>query len=324
MGSVIKMIHAVFICTKNREDDVIRLLATLEENKVNPSLMRIMIADSTEPMERFQNFGRRIKVEFPLLNIQHFFHLGGLPSARNACIERITNEDLIHFFDDDVTIPGNYFTRIENFLDNNPDCFGGGPKIKGLYLERATISQGLLRRLVGLQVKFGKVTKSGRHYWVPEETSNSFDVEWIPGCSMFFKRDIFDRFTFNATMENGPGKNYALGEDLDFSHRVSKVYSLKSVSDLTIVHHQAPSKRDNWLLIARASGAQYSYLLRTFPGEFSAIKIHFGRLLDFTIMNRPISMKSISTIVLQFVGYLSEFRRENVEKLINLDHQKLH
>jgi GT2 family glycosyltransferase len=149
------------------------------------------------------------------------------------------------------------------------------------------------------------------------------DVQWIPGCSMFYKREVFDKFRFNATMENGPGKNYALGEDLDFSHRVSKVFSLKSVGDLSIVHHQAPSKRDNWLLIARASGAQYSYLLRAFPAEFNPIKIHLGRFLDFAVMNRPLTSNSLSSVLGQFSGYLKEFRRENQERLINLDQQTM-
>ena len=316
------MLHAVFICTKNREEDVIRLLSTIQKNEFNHAFLKIFIGDSTQPEMRFQNFSKRLNLEFPTLNIQHFFHLGGLPSARNACIAKISDEDLTHFFDDDVTIPPNYFSRIENFLRDKPECFGGGPRIQGLYLEQSSRIKHYLRRILGLEVTFGRITASGRHYWVPDITGKSLDVEWIPGCSMFYKREVFDQFTFNETMENGPGKNYALGEDLDFSHRVSKVFSLKSVEDLTVIHHQAPSKRDNWLLIARASGAQYSYLLRAFPNEFNPFKIHLGRFLDFIIMNRPFTIKSLKNIFIQFSGYLTEFKRENQEQLINLDQQR--
>ncbi len=318
------MRHAIFICTKNREDDVIRLLSTIEENVIDHSLLKVFVGDSTEPDERFQDFKQRLHTQFSTLKIQHFFHLGGLPSARNACIERITDEELIHFFDDDVTIPPDYFSKIEKFLQKWPDCFGGGPRIEGLYKEETSSAKEFLKRILGLQMKFGGITKSGRHYWIPDVEGPSINVQWIPGCAMFYKREVFELFTFNATMENGPGRNYALGEDLDFSHRVSKVFSLKSVDDLTIVHHQAPSKRDNWLLIAKASGAQYSYLLRAFPGDFNPIKIHFGRILDFIIMNRPLTLNSCINIIRQSIGYLKEYKRESTEKLINLDQQKKH
>ena len=253
------------------------------------------------------------------MEIVHFFHLGGLPSARNACIEKISDEDLVHFFDDDITIPKDYFSKIESVLEDNPTCFGGGPRVKGLYLEQSRGLKKYVKRILGLEVKFGSITSSGRHFWVPDVDGDSIDVEWIPGCSMFYKKEIFRKFKFNETMENGPGQNYALGEDLDFSHRVSKEFSLKSLGNLSISHHQAPSKRDNWLLIAKASGAQYSYLIRTFPGEFKSVRIHFGRLIDFIIMNRPITFNSFRNILDQFLGYHREFRRENKERLINLD-----
>ena len=316
------MRHAIIICTKNREEDVIKLLLTIKKNDINHDFIKIIIGDSTEPEKRFNDFKYRLFSDFPTLNIQHFFHLGGLPSARNACIQKIENEDLIHFFDDDVTIPTNYFSKIEEFLEENPNCSGGGPRIHGLYTTQSSGLKKYLKRILGLEVKFGRITQSGRHYWVPDTTDAALDVEWIPGCSMFYKREIFNKFTFNATMENGPGKNYALGEDLDFSHRVSKVFSLKSIGELTVVHHQAPSKRDNWLLIAKASGAQYSYLLRAFPDEFNSLKIHLGRFLDFIIMNRPINLKAFTNIYAQYLGYIREFKRENKEQLINLDQQK--
>jgi GT2 family glycosyltransferase len=310
------MIHGVYICTKNREEDVLRLLHTVSRNFLDSFSLRVLIGDSTEPIERFKRFGERIRLEFPEMNIEHFYHLGGLPSARNACLGKLSNEDVIHFFDDDVTIPDNYFRAIESFMFNYPDCYGGGPRVADLYKNELSGKYAPLRKLLGLTKKYGQITRAGRHYWVPDIESPSLEVAWIPGCSMFFKAEVFRENRFNGSMENGPGRNYALGEDLEFSHRVSKAFKLRSVGNVKVTHHQAPSKRDNWSLIARASGAQYAYLLRRFPEELNPFKIHFGRFIDFIIMNRPLKVLGLKEALNLYFSYYREFRREKREQLI--------
>ena len=167
------MNHGVYIATKNREKDVFKFLDSLI---LNQSQYEVVLIDSTEPPERFATFDYSLRLRYPLLKFTHIFHNGRLPSARNAGLNLNLNHDLIHFFDDDVTIPGNYLLKIEEFLADHPDVFGGGPRILGSYvpdLKRNTSHfLDLIRRIRNLRLRFrkyGSVNRGCKHHWVPDQ-----------------------------------------------------------------------------------------------------------------------------------------------------------
>lgn len=310
------MLHGVYICTKGRETDVIRLLDSIIPFSVNRHQIRFLIADSTTPKSRFNNFHSLLNSKYPVSTIEHFYHLGGLPSARNACIRKMKQESVVHFFDDDVLLPEDYFEKVEEFFSNYSEYKGGGPRIVGLYAGSSQNWKTRFLTCIGLEPVYGKFTRSGKHYWFPDVQQDTQLVSWIPGCAMFFKPDVFLNYRFNDQMENGPGKNYALGEDFDFTHRVSRQHKLGLVGNVAIQHLQAPSKRDNLPLIARALGVQNAYYSREFKSELNAFKVYLGKILDFAMMNRPVTFQNSVLCANMIFGYSKYYLQERYQKNI--------
>lgn len=257
------MMHFISICTKNREDDVFKLLSSIAKSEL-PTNLSILIADSTDPLDRLENAGRLYVESFPQLAITHFHHEGGLPSARNACLNLVGEKGTVHFFDDDVEIAANFFSAVEKFFALSPDSVGCGPRIRGLYLDNKNQSK--------ITENQGKLLLNGRNYWVRDDLKSDLQVSWIPGCAMSFKLEAIRKLQFNASLEKGPGKNYALGEDLEFTHRVNSMGKLFALSDTYVYHNYAPSKRDDFPLMAYASGKFMLQLKKQFPKEISIFR----------------------------------------------------
>ena len=311
------MKHGVYIATKNRENDVYKFLDSLILNDAD---IEVIIIDSTEPRDRFNSFDNTIKVRYPQLKVAHFFHLGRLPSARNAGLDLKLKHDLIHFFDDDVTIPNDYFEKIEIFLDNHPEVEGGGPRISGSYIpdqERKKVFHlELLRRVQNIRLRYrtyGSVNRACKHYWVPDKIGSSQIVEWIPGCSMFFKPQVFEHFRFNPSMETG-FSGYAFGEDMEFTYRVGRKFKLMSVDTTSIEHHLAPSPRSDILFISSCLGATTAHMYMLFPENFSKSRIFLEKFIELWLQSLRLENEKFSTLVRSFNRFRIEFKREIKEK----------
>ena len=319
------MRHAIYICTKGREVDVLRFTESLVRNK---SDYELVILDSTEPKERFDAFNKEITQRFPLMKITHIYHQGRLPSARNAGIELRIESDLIHFFDDDVTIPSDYFRNVEKFLLLNPDTYGGGPRIKDLYVTDRELDRNIylnsLRILKNLRLKFrsyGKVSSSCKNHWVPDRVGIEQEVNWIPGCSMFFKPEIFEKLRFNSNMENG-FRGYALGEDMEFTFRVSRQFKLMATDMTVIEHHLAPSPRWEFEFISSCSGALCAHMHTMYPDFFPKYRIYFGKIIEFTLKCAYLPEEKYKNFLRMMRAFHVEFQRELREGnwLINRTH----
>jgi len=258
------MKHYVAICTKNREEDVSKLLESISKSQL-PTQISIHIADSTYPQERFEKSRDFYQKNYADLEILHFYHEGGLPSARNACLERISDQGVIHFFDDDVEIALNYFQVVDHFFRNNLEAVGCGPRIRGLYSGKREKS-----RFSQIQ---GKLLSNGRNLWVIDELRNNLEVDWLPGCAMSFQLGALTNMRFNASLEKGPGKNYALGEDLEFTHRLAAKGKLFALAETFVDHNYAASKRDDLRLMSYASGKFMVQLKKQFPKEISIPRV---------------------------------------------------
>jgi GT2 family glycosyltransferase len=307
------MRHAIYICTKGRESDVLRFTESLALNK---SEFELVILDSTEPKERFDAFRKEISRQFPFMKITHVYHQGRLPSARNAGIELGIESDLVHFFDDDVTIPSDYLTSIEQFMLLNPDTHGGGPRIKGLYVSDTKFDSRLflnaLRLIKNLRLKFrsyGKVSSSCKNHWVPDRDGVEQEVNWIPGCSMFFKPEIFEKVRFNSNMENG-FRGYALGEDMEFTFRVSRQFKLMATDRTIIEHHLSPSPRWEFEFISSCSGALCAHMHTMYPEFFPKYKIYSGKFIEFTLKCVYLPEERFKNFIRMMGAFHLEFRRE--------------
>ena len=308
------MKHLVILSTKNRETYVLKFLDSLFLNQAE---FEVLIVDSTEPKVRFESFDLELKTLYRDKKFTHIFHKGRLPSARNRGLEYISNHEYIHFFDDDVILPNDYFEKVEDFLMINKEVSGGGPLISGYTpLLKFKLSKNLFHSLFipfyNLIIKSysGKVTKSCRNYWVPEDfNGNSLYVDWIPGCSMFFKSHIFNNFTFNQNLES-LFLGYSLGEDLEFTYRVSREFKLAVVKNLKVVHDHAPSPRADLVFINGCFGALTAHMHTMFPNDFKKRNIFVSRiffLLKIYYAKKEVTLKEIFIL---FRNFKFQFDRE--------------
>jgi GT2 family glycosyltransferase len=307
------MKHGVYIATKNRETEVIKFLDSLILNK---SEYELILIDSTEPKERFETFQENIRKRYPKLKITHIFHFGRLPSARNAGLDLNLSHDLIHFFDDDVTIPDDYFGKIEQFLSFNSDVMGGGPRIKGIYVPSSEAGGSPLRE--GLRLfknfrlkvrKYGRVNSACKHHWVPDRDGINQVVDWIPGCCMFFRPEVFEELRFNQFMETG-FNGYAFGEDMEFTFRASRQFKFMATDSTVIEHHLAPSPRSELDFIASCLGATTAHMYSMFPGHFSKFNIYIGKIAEFFLKCVYLEGNRVQSFFRIYAEFNKEFKRE--------------
>jgi GT2 family glycosyltransferase len=266
MKTELQPIHSVIICTLNREESLMRLLNSIVETKIGRKLQVILIDSASN--EEF-------RVAMQSILIQHFHHTsvcvfekGGLPTSRNRALTFIKAGDrgLVHFFDDDITIEKNYFEKVLKYFNMNGEVAGAGPLIRGLYLDDMDSKKNRVRKIASFLSadvceNFGRITESGKNFWVPANfKKDNFQVDWIPGCCMIFRPVVLTRYSFNESLEKGPGQNYALGEDVDFTWRVSREFILSAIKEIEIVHHLSSSKRDNVNLMVRANALWIGFL----------------------------------------------------------------
>ncbi len=266
MPENVQSLHTVIICTLNRTSSLSRLFDNLLSCKIGNNLQLVVI-DSSENFENQKLISEFLSSSFHESSTVAY-EKGGLPASRNRAFEFINFDktNLVHFFDDDISIANSYFSETEKFFDLNPKIGGAGPRISSLYSDNvkseSKIKNFFTKYLELSEVSnFGRLTISGKNFWFPDlENLQPYSADWIPGCCMIFRSNILQEFKFNSNLEKGPGKNYALGEDVDFTWRVSRKYKLAVMPNVRVIHHLERSKRDNKLLMQKANSVWIGYL----------------------------------------------------------------
>lgn len=73
------------------------------------------------------------------------------------------------------------------------------------------------------------------------ESPVTSSTEWLSGCNMAYKREVFEHLEFDWKL-----LKYSYSEDVDFSFRIFKKYGRGSIyilSDAKLVHNQSSSGR---------------------------------------------------------------------------------
>jgi hypothetical protein len=161
----------------------------------------------------------------------------GLPRQRNIGVDWVFNhgadgKSRIHFLDDDVTVPADYFENARRLLmQSRADMIGAWDS------NLVPDSRGLVRRLIGFSPHIGSppysMTKAGfaTAGVVPELNTN---VEWVPGHSFTLTGDFLGKWTFNNEIQ-------MIGEDVEFQLVTgAKCYMNAAHS---VVHAPSPSGR---------------------------------------------------------------------------------
>jgi GT2 family glycosyltransferase len=106
---------------------------------------------------------------------------------------------------------------------------------------------------------------------------------------MSFRRSIFNEFRFDSKMEG-----YSLGEDVEFTFRLSRRYRLLVTPDAPVWHIRAESSRDHELSYAREQIMFRYRLVRSHPKELSVVAFGwccFGEILQNLLYLSPTRMR---------------------------------
>jgi len=201
----------VAICTKDRPDNVERLLRSLLPLQLENDTpqFEILIVDNAPSDDRTQ----AVVATFPSVCYTRE-PKAGLDFARNHALHQATGE-LLAFLDDDVTVDRQWFRGLQEAWAENPDAAA----FTGLVLpyELETEAQILFERRGGFgrgfeKIRYGKSLPGNPLYPCGAGIFGA-------GCNMTFRRQIFiDLGGFDEALDTGrplPG-----GGDLDSFYRV--------------------------------------------------------------------------------------------------------
>jgi GT2 family glycosyltransferase len=171
----------------------------------------------------------------------------GLARQRNEAISfcRQLGAELVHFIDDDTEVTEAYFEAIEARFREDGTAMGVG----GVVVNQPQVNFVAVKRLFLLGCNQpSSVLRSGRNVLGQyPDASSTEPVDWLIGCSMSFRLDLFDDVSFDDAMEG-----YSLGEDYDFSFRASRKHRLVVEPRARCTHHFSPILRGS----ARAHAQQ--------------------------------------------------------------------
>lgn len=216
--SLIKMDLSIVVSSKNRQEDVGRLLHSLQSVQVSDGRKWELVFvdndsgdDTARVVQEFAPLSR-----FP---IRYVLERGrGKSRGVNAGIN-LSHGRYIALTDDDAIVPSDWVERIIDYLDANPavSCVGGkvkpfSPDIANLSLRVSDISE-----------------------LVDAET---FAVTSIPviGCNMTIRRRVFEKIGL-FDVDLGPGSAARSAEDLDLLYRVINAGFQIAYEPSIWVHH---------------------------------------------------------------------------------------
>tara|TARA_B100000989_G_C19529670_1_gene468889 strand:- start:1926 stop:2888 length:963 start_codon:yes stop_codon:yes gene_type:complete len=262
-----KVKYSIIIPVYNRPKELKELILSISKQSFK-SLEVIIVDDGSQISSRviFQNFKKK-------LNISYFFTENQGPAlARNFGVKNANGEWII-FFDSDCTIPNNYFNILENFLNNNPIDFFGGPDT--------------------FDDSFNDIQKS----------INFSMTSFLTTGGIRGRKKSIDKFlprTFNMGVKKKSFNevegfsNMRYGEDLDLSYRLLKKGKSSAFIDKAFVNHKRRSNLSSFLKQIYNSGRARNFLNNRHKGTF-----RFYHLLPTLF---------VIFFILSFLLYLIDFR----------------
>jgi glycosyltransferase involved in cell wall biosynthesis len=311
-----KYSHTIVVCSRDRSLELLEFLEAIS-SVTYFSNVKIILVENSASAENYQAVKVKIDNDSKFREITLIQSPPGLARARNAALPLISG-DIVHFMDDDICLPTNYFEVVDQTFSNNPQTGGLAPFIQ----TSAILSESIIKRLLRhIFQRDGKLLRSGRARWLSRSGKN-YQVNWLPGCCMVYRTSKIQGLRFETKLEKGPLGGYALGEDLDFSHRVSKHTKLLGLGEISIFHKLAPNDRTNWIKMDEGIGRLRAFLLVRFPEEVKISRVLLSLSLEGLIdlmRIRITKRKTVSPNYRQFARLRSFFEELDTPKLGNLE-----
>jgi Glycosyltransferase like family 2 len=237
---------AVVICTKDRPDEIEMSCAAAHRASPNMPIL-VVDASATEATRHVcEGLARQLGPSSKLLYRRA--RQPGLARQRSEAVE-VCHElgvEVVHFIDDDTEVSTGYFNAIERRFLQDPTVMGLG----GVIVNQPIADHLTIRSIFLLcSRRRGTVLRSGRNTLSQYPGTHASDrVDWLSGCSMSYRITAFKEIMFDGRLEGS-----SLGEDYDFSFRLSRKHKLAVEPLATCIHHLTPTARSSMRANARQS-----------------------------------------------------------------------
>ena len=257
------------IPTKDRPREMRRLLESIRSQSC-PLAQIVVVDGSDNPIEA-------LLMDFPDLNITYVRKRPpSLIPQRNAGLTALAPEiTLVGFLDDDIVLEAGCVEQMYEFWETAWPGVGGAEynvvydsgsvefNTTGKLLK--VFRQSIARIfLTNNSKKKGKILPSG-FCVTPYPAEHTMRVSWLSGGCNVYRRHIFERFKFDDWYIG-----WGIGDDLEFSYRVTKEYELFIVAEARLQHLPLPTKPGKGYLCGKILAINQFHFVRKNP-EFSLL-----------------------------------------------------
>jgi len=226
----------VVVPTLDRPDELNDFVQALCAQTLLPDELIIVDAGTTPEIEALLRDGLRGSP----VQLMYLRAPAGTSHQRNVAIDHATG-DLLFFFDDDVIIEPDYIQRsVECFAATQDPPVGG---VLGTLTNRPSITgvKAFYHRIFGLShaIRGSRpaLYPSGNVRWL-RAPNQILQVPVAGGGRVAFRRDCFETDRFDEYL---PG--YTYNEDVEFSYRVSKRWTILQTPHARAYHKASPTSR---------------------------------------------------------------------------------
>ena len=257
---------AFIVATKDRPDKLRRMLSSLDRQTFRPDQIIIIDAGSLPVKDTLG--------KFPDLNFKYStFSPPSAAKQRNFGLNKINPDiTLVGFLDDDVELDMCAVEKLLLFWEEAP------PKVAGVALNMinhpdlmaASLKYLPLAERLGLySQKRGDVLPSAFQTMIGE-VQDKLSVKWLPTTAVVWRKKIFEDYQFDEWYTG-----YSYLEDLDFSYRVGKKFSLLVLGEAKYSHFPAVGGRGSDYRFGFREVRNRLYLVKKFQ-EFSLSKCYLA------------------------------------------------
>ena len=302
---------SLIIATKDRPTQLVAALASSAEALPRGAELIVVDGDRAQSAEPLV---ADLRTQYPDLNAVYLPSDPGGCLQRNVGIDAATGEVLV-FVDDDCTFePGLFEALTAAYRD--PTVVGATGRVHEPSLERlGADANSRLRWLLLGGGRQGHMSSFGFRRPIVD-LDQGRDVEYMPGSLMSARRELAAEVRFDEQLAN-----YSLGEDDDFSYRVSRRGRIRYEPRAVVHHHQLGVRQMDQRKLDRLRVVNRTYLFRkNFPQTLRA-RAGFAALLVILcahrVLNREWSglcglLEGIRQVRRSGVGHPGPSTQENV------------
>ena len=232
------MTISIIIPTKNRYQDILNTVKSIGEQICLPDEFIIVDQNTSDDVKNcviplFDSFDS-FKKHKTILKYIHNPQINGLTQARNRGIEK-NESDIVFFFDDDVILEKDFIFNVMEIYKKHPEIFG----VSGIMTNyRVGFIESILRRIFEL----GNFYDQRIALYINRRYK---DAEYVPVSMLYggltsYRKEVFEEFSFDENLIK-----YALGEDIDFSFRVSRKYKTVIAPGARLIHVESNAGKSN-------------------------------------------------------------------------------